>query len=70
MASIRRHPELKLTTKQLVEAAQNELTELREHCLALKAENEKLRRILAHVPATVAIKAKEDAGYPEYIRPQ
>lgn len=33
----------------------------------LEAENEKLRRILSHVPGRVAIKAKEDAGFPNFI---
>lgn len=36
----------------------------------LKAENLKLRKILAHVPAGIALKAKEDAGFGEPIRLQ
>lgn len=34
----------------------------------IKAENEKLRKIAAHVPGRVYIKAKEDAGFPEVVR--
>lgn len=30
-------------------------------------ENHRLKRILAHVPARVALKAKEDAGYGDHI---
>ena len=33
----------------------------------LEAENEKLRRILAHVPGRIVIKAKEDAGFPDFV---
>lgn len=33
----------------------------------LREENERLRKILAHVPARIAIKAKEDAGFGEAI---
>lgn len=35
----------------------------------LRAKVERLRKILSHVPAKVAIKAKEDAGFGEEIRP-
>lgn len=33
----------------------------------LRTENATLRKILAHVPARIAIKAKEDAGFGDYI---
>ena len=33
-------------------------------------ENEKLRRILSHVPGKIALKAKEDAGYWEAVVPK
>ena len=36
----------------------------------LNTENERLRKTLAHVPARVAIKAKEAAGFPEFIHTQ
>lgn len=36
----------------------------------LKAENIKLRKILAHVPARIALKAKEDAGFGEPVKPR
>lgn len=32
-----------------------------------EAENERLRKILAHVPGKIAMKAKEDAGFATYI---
>lgn len=38
----------------------------RERDEALK-EVDKLRRILAHVPGKIAIKAKEDAGFPNFV---
>lgn len=34
----------------------------------LESENERLRKILAHVPGRIAIKAKEDAGFGVQIR--
>ena len=36
--------------------------------MELRNENAKLRKILAHVPASVAIKAKEAAGYGAEVR--
>lgn len=40
---------------------------LREQVADLKAENVRLRKILAHVPGRVAMKAKEDAGFGNVI---
>lgn len=45
---------------EVVERATAKLVELAE-------ENTKLRKILAHVPAAVAIAAKEAAGFPDYV---
>ena len=47
---------------EVVERAAAKLIELAE-------DNTKLRKILAHVPAAVAIAAKEAAGFPDYIKP-
>lgn len=40
---------------------------LRSQVAELKTENVRLRKILAHVPGRVAIKAKEDAGFATVI---
>ena len=33
----------------------------------LEMDNRKLRRILSHISSRIVIKAKKDAGYPDYI---
>jgi hypothetical protein len=38
------------------------------HAERIAEENTRLRKIMAHVPARVAIKAKEDAGFANTIR--
>jgi len=44
------------------------LAEMVNRIPELEAENEKLRKILAHVPAKAAIEAKEAAGFPEHVK--
>lgn len=55
-----KHPTHGYFAKHL-RAAANEIDRLRESEL-------KLRKILAYVPAKIAIEAKEKAGYPTVIR--
>ncbi len=38
-----------------------------ERLNTLEDENARLRKILAHVPGRIAMQAKEQAGFPDYI---
>jgi septal ring factor EnvC (AmiA/AmiB activator) len=48
---------------------ETELTATKAKLAELEEKNNRLRRILAHVPAKIAIQAKESAGYGERIIP-
>lgn len=58
-------PETRLQARDILAAEINR----RGSALAeLQGENERLRKILAHVPAKVALAAKEKAGFGETIK--
>jgi hypothetical protein len=66
----KRAKELKAENARLLSEARKWRVEWEKHHATiggLEAENVKLRKILAHVPGRIAIKAREDAGFSNYI---
>ena len=60
---------LKRRCMGVAEYADKRIAELEQQLAAAREEIAKVRKILAHVPARIAIEAKESAGYGDEIKP-